>query len=288
MTSDEGLPNPRGSVFARLAERYIVGTGRRIKNMPLVAKFFVLSLALFYSALLTLVVIITPARIGQFLYDTAQKISGHPLGWLLLTAMFFVVSIPPMTGHTTMLNLCGFAYGMKGCLIGGPASLIASASVFVMLRFFFSGRLAKWSATNKHWQALESVINTKGLPLMCLIRISPVPPWVYSISLFASIRTVSVWQFMIATLCSFPRYFLYIFIGSRLAVLSDGETRDKMDPTAKVVNWLLVGFGFVIAGVASWILYVLMQRELKKLEPSASEAILEADEGAPLLEDDEV
>jgi hypothetical protein len=57
-----------------------------------------------------------------------------------------------------MLNLCGFAYGMKGCLIAGPASLLASATVFVALRFFFSRRLAAWSSKNTHWQALEAVI----------------------------------------------------------------------------------------------------------------------------------
>jgi hypothetical protein len=51
-------------------------------------QFAILYLFLFYSALLAFVIVITPAVLGQFLYDTAQKIRGHPLGWLLLTAMF--------------------------------------------------------------------------------------------------------------------------------------------------------------------------------------------------------
>jgi hypothetical protein len=96
---------------------------------------------------------------------------------------------------------------------------------------------------------------------MCLIRVSPMPPWVYSISLFAvgtlqsqeatslltfilhlqSIRTVSVWQFMVATFCSWPRYFLYVFIGSRLALVSDGKSRAKMDTGERLDTYPYIG-----------------------------------------------
>ena len=106
-----------------------------------------------------------------------------------------------MIGHTTLLNLCGFAYGMKGFLIAGPASLVASTIVFIVLRYLFSGVIRSWSEKNETWRALETVIvsffpcflllwptiiqDAKGLPLIILIRISPLPPWVYSNALFA-------------------------------------------------------------------------------------------------------
>jgi uncharacterized membrane protein YdjX (TVP38/TMEM64 family) len=110
-----------------------------------------------------------------------------------------------MIGHTTLLNLCGFTYGMKGFLIAAPASLVASTIVFVALRYFFSGVVRSWSEKNEIWKALEAVIvsflsfpflsflslwltiiqDAKGLPLIILTRISPLPPWVYSNALFA-------------------------------------------------------------------------------------------------------
>jgi uncharacterized membrane protein YdjX (TVP38/TMEM64 family) len=107
-----------------------------------------------------------------------------------------------MIGHTTVLNLCGFTYGMKGFLVAGPVSLVASTLVFVVLRYLFSEVLRSWSQKNKMWKALEAVIvsflslppyssgrlfiqDAKGLPLIVLIRLSPFPPWVYSNSLFA-------------------------------------------------------------------------------------------------------
>jgi len=195
-----------------------------------------------------------------------------------------------MIGHTTLLNLCGFAYGMKGFLIAGPASLVASTIVFIVLRYLFSGVVRSWSEKNETWKALEAVIDAKGLPLIILIRISPLPPWVYSNALFASIQSVSVWQFMVATICSSPRYLLYIFIGSRMASLSDGKQREHMDTETKVVNGILVVAGVLSAAAASWILYALVRRQLEeqssKTHGLVSEALGEYDEDASLLENE--
>lgn len=69
-----------------------------------------------------------------------------------------IVSIPPMIGHTTVLNLCGFTYGMKGFLVAAPASLVASTIVFIALRYLLSGVLRSWSEKNEMWKALEAVI----------------------------------------------------------------------------------------------------------------------------------
>ena len=149
----------------------------------------------------------------------------------------------------------------------------------------------------------------KGLPLVILIRMSPMPPWVYANTLFAvsplsavptcfclliqvlqSIHTVKLWQFVIATFFLSPKLALYTFIGSRLAPLSDGEQRQRMDTKAKVINGCLAGGGALLGIVASVVVYRLVQRQLQHLKgvsPSAEEDIIEAleeaDEGAPLL-----
>ena len=67
-------------------------------------------------------------------------------------------SFPPFAGHTTLVTLSGFAYGMQGFFISAAASLLGSALVFVVLRRLFSKRLNAWSSQNKGWQALESVV----------------------------------------------------------------------------------------------------------------------------------
>ncbi|KAI9512165.1 Golgi apparatus membrane protein TVP38 [Russula earlei] len=285
MTGDHS-PRPRPTL-AHILKNSTLYLIRRFRKLPISGKLLILSFTLFYCVLVALIFVIKPGRIAQSFYDLGQRIRGHPLGWLLLATLIQIISIPPMIGHTTMLNLCGFTYGMKGFLVAAPASLVASAVVFVVLRYLFGDVLRSWSEKNQTWRALETVIDAKGLPLIILIRISPFPPWVYSNSLFASIQSVSVWEFMAATACCFPKHLLYVFIGARMAPLSDGKQREHMDTQTKVVNIILIVVGIVSAVASGWILYALVKRQLQGisldangLSPNVTE---EPDEGASLL-----
>jgi len=200
------------------------------------------------------------------------------------------ISFPPLTGFTTLITLAGFAYGMQGFFISAVASVFGSALVFVILRRLFSHKLHAWSSQSEKWQALEAVIKAKGLPLIILIRLSPFPPWVYANSLFASIETVKLWQFVTATLFLFPKILLHTFIGSKAAALADGDQRGHMDPHTKFLNSLLIGGSIVIAIGTGWWVYILVQRHIRDLEgfstaidESAARAIEDFDEEAPLL-----
>jgi hypothetical protein len=73
---------------------------------------------------------------------------------------------------------------------------------------------------------------------------------------------------MVATICSSPRFLLYVFIGARMASLSDGKQREHMDTgnclvrldetapdltiETKVVNSILIVAGVLSAAAASW------------------------------------
>jgi len=63
-----------------------------------------------------------------------------------------------MVSHTTTVTLCGFAYGTNGFYLALGGSVLGAAVAFVVLRFMFSKRLRKWSATNDKWTALETVV----------------------------------------------------------------------------------------------------------------------------------
>jgi len=227
MTADYST-RPRTTLLSFL-KHYILSSALRFRKLPLSGKLLIFAVALFYCVLVALIVIIKPAHIAQSFYDLGQRTREHPFGWMFLATLIQIISIPPMIGHTTMLNLCGFTYGMKGILVAAPASLIASTLVFIALRHLFGDVLRSLSERNQTWKALEAVVDAKGLPLIILVRLSPFLPWVYSNSLFASIQSVSVWEFMVATVCCFPKFFLYVFIGARMAPLSDGKQREHMD-----------------------------------------------------------
>ena len=124
------------------------------------------------------IIIMKPSRIAQFLYDKARILAAMQFGWLILIAalgaqfmIFHIpmswsnqwpylvgVSFPPAIGHTTIITLCGFAYGLKGFWIGAAGSVLGSSISFITLRLLFSKRLHAWSSQNQKWQALESVV----------------------------------------------------------------------------------------------------------------------------------
>ena len=74
----------------------------------------------------------------------------------------------------------------------------------------------------------------------------------YANLLFASIETVSFFQYMVATLVYTPKLMIAVWIGSRIAMLSDGQQREEMDTKAKIVNGLSILLGFAIAVGTGW------------------------------------
>ncbi|KAJ7699990.1 Golgi apparatus membrane protein TVP38 [Mycena rosella] len=267
---------------------------RRYQKLHLYGKIILWLWLLFELCLVIAIFIITPKRVAQFMYDNVERLAArYPVGFVAgVSILTILISFPPLHGHTTATTLCGFAWGLKGFFVAAPASLIGALVVFSALRLVFKKRLSTLSKGNEKWQALEAVIAAKGLPLIILIRMSPLPPWVYSNTLFASIGSVSIWQFMVATCCVFPKIFLHVFIGSKVAALSDGEQRSHMDTHTIVINVLLIGGGIIIAILASWLVYTSVQTHIRNaagVSPETDELAAEAfedAEDAPLLVSD--
>ncbi|OJA16990.1 hypothetical protein AZE42_00571 [Rhizopogon vesiculosus] len=264
----------------------------RYQKLSVAGKAAIWFILFCYACLTAFIVVVTPSRIAQFLYDIAQHIRRLPYGHVILIGVMIVISFPPFFSHTTMVNLCGFTYGMQGFIPAAIGTLAGSTIAFVTLRMMFSKRLHSWTSTNEKWQALETVIRSRGMPLIIVIRMSSFPPWVYSNTLFASIVSVSLPQFFIATCFVLPKVMVYVFIGSRIARLSDGEQRNHMDTQTKLINSLLVVGGVLLSIFASSLVYYFMQEEIKRLHDSSSvrdelaaEALEEA-ENTPLLSSD--
>ncbi|KIM68625.1 hypothetical protein SCLCIDRAFT_885490 [Scleroderma citrinum Foug A] len=241
-------------------------------------------LVFFYGCLIALILLVTPSRIAQFVYDLAQRIRHVPYGSLVLMIAVVIASFPPFIGHSTLMNVYGFTYGLQGFVPAAISTIAGSAAAFVTLRHLFRDRLRQWTSTNDNWQALESVIRAKGLGLIILIRVSPFPPWVYSNSLFAGIEAVSLAQFALATLFVLPRVLVFIFIGSRIASLSDGEQRSQMDAQTKFINFLVIIGSVVISLVVSSILYSFMKKEVAAIHTDSSRT---DDYNATVLDDTE-
>jgi uncharacterized membrane protein YdjX (TVP38/TMEM64 family) len=128
------------------------------QKLSFYGKATICCLLLFYACLIAFIAVVPPSHIAQFMYDLAVEIRRLPYGYFILIAAIVLISFPPFIGHTTLMNLCGFTYGMHGFIPAAISTVGGSALVFVVLRSLFSNRLRKWTATNQKWGALEAVI----------------------------------------------------------------------------------------------------------------------------------
>jgi len=112
---------------------------------------------------------------------------------------------------------------------------------------------------------MEEVVKAKGLPLIILIRLCPIP-WVYNNAFFASIESVSLPQFILATIVLMPKLFLVVFIGAQVGELSDGETRGKLSGTAKFLDVLSIVFGVAVAAGTGWFVWRTTAEKIRSME----------------------
>lgn len=169
--------------------------------------------------------LIGPERIFAWFAGLADDVRETPHGWLILSVVIVVTSIPPLVGYGTAQTLVGFAYGvLPGFWISAASCLVGGALAFLVVRRLI-GLFAPYIQRDKTFAALSRAVRVKGtfapalltgkrrvgpdslpadlpetgLPLIVLLRLCPFP-YPYSNAFFASIETVSLQEFMLATL----------------------------------------------------------------------------------------
>ncbi|WVQ81397.1 hypothetical protein IAT38_003521 [Cryptococcus sp. DSM 104549] len=211
--------------------------------------------------MLALVIIITPTRIGHFFNNVALKLRAMGAWGVILLSLFAIVtSHPPLFGFSGSLTLIGFTYGVwPGFLIAFIASMAGSAVAFISVRAFFLG----WIKKNDKWEAFGHVMRAKGTPLVLMIRYCPIP-WAVANGLFASIESVRLWQFMLATVLIQPRLMIPVFIGSRLTSLASDSP--SHDPLRFWLNLFSIGLSSAISVVTGVVIYRLTLEQMRKLD----------------------
>lgn len=109
----------------------------RYRDLSLTGKAIV-----WFTALLNLVsgigfLVIGPERIFAWFASLADDIRDMPYGWVLLSLIIVVTSIPPLIGYGTAQTLVGFAYGVAhgfvisavSCLLGGAVAFLCALSL---------------------------------------------------------------------------------------------------------------------------------------------------------------
>ncbi|KAF1360504.1 TLG2-vesicle protein of 38 kDa [Lizonia empirigonia] len=223
--------------------------------------FIVGGLVMFVVSILFLVY---NEKIFGALLPYAKKWRDVTAGWLVLWALIFIVSFPPLIGYSSLLTIAGFVYGFpNGWFIAASATIAGSTASFLLSRTLLRKMVARLIANDKRFAALALTLKHDGLKLLVMIRMCPLP---YSLSngAVATFPTVHWASYALATTIVSPKLMLHIFIGSQLEKIA--ESGGKMDARTKAISYLSIAIG-AVAGVATgWFMYKKTKERAAELE----------------------
>ncbi|CAI6282150.1 unnamed protein product [Periconia digitata] len=203
-------------------------------------------------------------RIFHALRPAAKKWHDVPGGWLVLWALIFVVSFPPLIGYSTLLTIAGFVYGFpNGWFIAATATVAGSTASFIVSRSILRKFVDRLLANDTRFAALSLVLKHDGIKLLVMVRLCPLP---YSLSngAVATIPTVTWQAYGLATALASPKLMLHIFIGSQLEKIGGGD--GKMDGKTKALSYISIAIGG-LAGIATgWFMYRKTKQRAAQLE----------------------
>ncbi|BFZ53006.1 Tlg2-vesicle protein [Savitreella phatthalungensis] len=173
--------------------------------------------------------------------------------WIYIASAIAVVSVPPFVGFATSVTLAGFFFGVGfGFLVAVVGSTIGACAAFVLYRWFLSSYAIKLTSDNPHFRALtEALAGSPGRKLLIMIRFCPLP-FSLSNAALSTIPSVSLPSFVFATLSASPRLLLHVFIGSRLASMTEDQGND---PRAFWLNAGSALAGVVLGVVTGFLIY---------------------------------
>ncbi|UZJ56718.1 hypothetical protein CBS101457_006038 [Exobasidium rhododendri] len=198
-----------------------------------------------------------------------------------------------MIGYGTLITLSGMAFGgsqkvqtsdgsMKesgsiweawavassACLLGSFLSFLVLRSV--LLTSLIGRKLTRIDSLrdSRQWKAMEKAVGRRGLSMAILVRFSPFP-FNMSNLFFASLQSVSLFNFMVATITTTPKLFLHVFIGNKIFQLFDRGARAGLDLHAKILNGSYVVVGGLVGIATSYYVYKETNRILLNYEEEA-------------------
>lgn len=193
------------------------------------------------------------------------------IGVYFLATIFFVPGSILTLGagfvFSAALNSLGWGVLLGSAAVWVGASLGAVAA-FLLSRYLLRDVVSeKLTQKYKVFEALDKALETQGLKITVLCRLSPVVPFnVFNYIMGAT--DVKFWDYTIACIAMLPGTILYVFLGASAGSLSgitggddeeDGPTQSK----AVTITIIVVSAVFGILALAIFIYYA--KKELNKL-----------------------
>ena len=132
-----------------------------------------------------------------------------PVAFILIYAFAVVALIP-----ASLLTIAGGAvFGLiRGVIYALVGATLGSTAAFLLGRYVVRRLVAKRLAAMPRFVAIERAVSARGRRIVFLLRLSPVVP--FNVLNYAlGLTTISVWDFIVASLGTIPGAFVYAYAG---------------------------------------------------------------------------
>ena len=157
----------------------------------------------------------------------------------------------------------GVVLGTVAVFIGAFASAIVA---FLLGRYLFHDSVRRLSTRYTLFEALDIALAEKGLRIMCLLRLSPITPFVV-LNYIAGVSTVRFGSYCLSNFAILPGTIFYVFLGASAGSLTDSvnnnSDNDNNDNKAVTITIVVLGVIFGLLAIALTSYYA--KKELNKM-----------------------
>ena len=165
---------------------------------------------------------------------------GHwaPIMFILIYIVSSIILVP----CSALTVLSGFIFGVVwGTVWVSIGSVLGASAAFLVGRYFARNWVERKTAGNKNFQAVGKAIESGGLKIVTLIRLSPLFPY-NLLNYFFGVTKVPFRTFVLGSwIGMLPGTIMYVYIGhlGRVAADSVGEKTDLATKSLTVVGFIV-------------------------------------------------
>ncbi len=169
-----------------------------------------------------------------------------PAGYALFIGAYALVTVL-MLPAVLMMIAAGYFFGLAaGVVLVSAGATLGASLAFLIARHLARARVERYAAGNARFAAIDAAVGRKGWPIVFLLRLSPLVPFVVS-NYFYGLTAIRFWPYVLASwIGMIPLQFLYVSFG-----VAAREASLPSEGPAAAWKWSLLAIGALVTVVAT-------------------------------------
>jgi uncharacterized membrane protein YdjX (TVP38/TMEM64 family) len=169
-----------------------------------------------------------------------------PAGYALFVVAYALVTVLMMPAVLMTIGAGYFFSLLPGVAVVSAGSTLGAAAAFLIARHLARARVERYAVASPRYAAIDRAVGQKGWPIVFLLRLSPLVPFVLS-NYFYGLTAIRFWPYVLSSwIGMLPLTFLYVSFG-----VAGREATEPSAGPAAAWKWGLLAAGALITLAAT-------------------------------------